>query len=131
MAHPGGRPTVATPELVEKAWTYVDGKWMSHKLQSGHNRMFPTVEGLALYLSISRDTIYERKEFSDIIKAIKQAQHEEVANGAAEGRLNPMISKLILSAKHDYTERNDVTSGGDKLELPQVYLPSRKEKSDD
>lgn len=38
--HPGGRPTVANPEVLEKAWAYLDTRiWEK-------DEAIPTVEGL-------------------------------------------------------------------------------------
>lgn len=36
-----------------------------------------------------------------------------------------------MLAKYGYGTKMDITSGGEKLELPQVYLPARKEVDDD
>lgn len=105
---PGGHPTVATPELLAKARVYVAGDWVNHTLQSGRKRVMPTVEGLALYLGISRETIYAREQFSDIVNDLRTNQHDELANGSADGTINPQIGKLMLSSKHGYVEKAQV-----------------------
>src|SRR6185312_424214 len=72
------------------------------------NFYLPTIEGLAVHLSVARSTIYEwRKEhpeFSDILEQLLALQ----------------ASKLILS-KHKgedgqpYTDKSDITSGGQPI----------------
>jgi len=97
----GGRPTVATPENVEKAWQYVNEDWQL-------DEVCPTVEGLAVYLGINRDTIYAREEFSDIIKKIKDKQAKIMLKGGLAGDFNSVIAKLILSSKHGYVEKSEL-----------------------
>lgn len=108
-----GRPSVVTPALIRKAWQYTTN-WK--RLGDA----IPMIEGLAIYLSIHRDVIYSHEEFNDIIKAIKQAQAHALANGSLKGELNPLISKLMLAAKHDYVEKTaqDLTTKGKELPAP-------------
>lgn len=110
---PAGRPTVATPEMVERAWTYLTDKkrgWQS-------DEVIPTVEGLAVYLGISKETLYARDQFSDVLKAVKALQGKKLINGSLSGKLNPLISKMMLSSKHDYVEKSaqDLTTKGKEL----------------
>lgn len=99
--HAGGRPTVATPENVEKAWQYVNGDWQL-------DEVIPTVEGLAVYLRISRETIYAREEFSDIAREIKEKQSKILVSSGLKGDFNSVIAKLILSSKHGYVEKSEI-----------------------
>jgi len=102
-----GRPSVVTPQLMTKAWQYTTN-WK--RLGDA----VPMIEGLAIYLGIHRDVVYSHDEFNDIIKAIKQAQAHALINGSIKGELNPLISKLMLAAKHDYVEKSaqDLTTNG-------------------
>jgi hypothetical protein len=85
----------------------------------------PTIEGLAVYLNISRETVYDWSskypEFSDIVERLKATQAERLLNSGLSGDYNPIISKLILS-KHGYVEKKetDVTSGGEKISVNLV-----------
>ncbi len=65
MAHPGGRPLkFNTPEEVETAISY----YFEEEKE-------PTLAGLAVYLGISRSTLYnyeEKDQFLDIIKKARE-----------------------------------------------------------
>ncbi|MCP3684802.1 MAG: hypothetical protein GY861_19205 [bacterium] len=100
-----------------------------------------TVEGLALALDFtSREALinYEKKkgyeEFFDTIKKAKlRIQQNKVVNGIA-GTYNQAVTIFDLKNNHGYKDKNetDITSGGDKIELPQIYLPDngRNPKTD-
>lgn len=113
MAHAGGRPTKLTPELVKRAEEY-----LAETSVMGIQALLPTIEGLAIALDISTETLYdwERKEneFSDIVKDVRKNQAQKIIQNVMVGRYNPMISKLLLS-KHGYVEQTDITSGGEKI----------------
>jgi hypothetical protein len=87
----------------------------------------PKAEGLALYLSVSRDTLYEwakkHPEFSDILERVNQIQADRVIDEALAGNYNSLIAKLLLG-KHGYHEKTDtdITSKGESL---IVYLPTK------
>lgn len=106
-----GRPTKLTPLLIKKAAAFVDGR-------RSDRAPLPTVEGLALELGISRDTVYEWADkpgqFSDIVSDLKSAQAEKLVQLSLTGRYNAAIAKLILSGKHGYVEKQqtDLTSNG-------------------
>lgn len=105
--HTGGRPTKLTSELIELASTYV-----AETESVGIATLLPTIEGLALALHISRDTIYEwEKEdvrFSDIVNNLRVAQGQKLIQNSLVGRYNPTIAKLILSGKHGYVEKTEI-----------------------
>ena len=74
----------------------------------------PTIEGLAVYIGVSRDTIYQWKkdhdEFSDIIDILMAQQAERLLNNGLSGTYNSTIAKVLLT-KHGYIEKseNDTT----------------------
>lgn len=80
----------------------------------------PTIEGLAIYLGINRDTIYDwctkHPEFSDMIDRLRMEQSNRLINNGLTGDYQPMIVKLLLG-KHGYKEQSetDLTSKGEKL----------------
>ena len=67
----------------------------------------PTIEGLALRLQISRDTLYawkkKHKEFSYIIEELQHKQAEALINNGLTGDYNSTIAKVLLT-KHGYRE---------------------------
>lgn len=71
----------------------------------------PTIEGLALYLRISRDTVYtwskQYSEFSDIIEQLKLTQADRLINNGLSGSYNSTIAKVILT-KHGYTDKQEI-----------------------
>lgn len=112
------RPTKYTEELVAKAEKYL----------TSYTTLIPTIEGLALHLGISRETVYawkddeDKQQFSDIVSRLLATQSAKLIEGGLSGEYNASITKLILSGKHGYIEKTnqDITSGGDKLSVQVV-----------
>ena len=101
-----GRPTLYSDEKLKKAWTYIAS--CKDNIKSKKVRL-PKAEGLAIYLKVSRDTLYEwakiHKEFSDILEGINQEQIERLIKKGLSGFYNSTIAKLVL-AKHGYKEES-------------------------
>lgn len=113
---PAGRPTDYNKDTVKKVQEYLDS---CRDIKIGKNQFdvnLPTTEGLALYLGIHRDTLYEwarnHPEFSDIFDRCKQEQANRVINGSMAGKYNPLISKLLLG-KHGYKEQVGLSGEGE------------------
>lgn len=120
----GGRPTILTDELRERAITYIkeceDKETEYHKTRSensnGYERIIkvklPTVEGLASYIDVARSTLYkwrdEDKGFSDIIDKLLEKQANMLINNGLSGDYNPTIAKVLLT-KHGYREGIETT----------------------
>ena len=131
-----GRPTKLTPELKEEAKAYLE------ELNVSISTLLPTVEGMALRLGISRDTIYEwekqDKQFSDIVNDLRSKQGEKLIQNALAGRYNASIAKLILSGKHGYIEQSatDITTNGKDVgvavnaEQAEQLIRARAERTD-
>lgn len=100
-----GRPTKYTPELLEKAETYLD-KYMED------GSVIPSAAGLALFLGLNRATLYdwsndpEKKHFSDILSEIHMKQEQLLMNNGLTGDFNAAITKLALG-KHGYHDKVD------------------------
>lgn len=100
------RPTTYTKELLKRAKFYADSYEEAGDL-------VPSVAGLAIYLNISRETVYawskdpEKSEFSDIVSRLMAKQEIKLLHGGLDGSFNPTISKLMLS-KHGYSEKQDI-----------------------
>lgn len=116
---PGGRPTDYDDKVLE------DTEWyLEHYNDEEIGDAIPQIAGLAKYLKVSRDTIYEwmthedKKEFSDTCKAILSEQELALINKGLTGEFNPAFTKFVLSANHNMREKSDVTSDGKQLPTP-------------
>jgi hypothetical protein len=106
------RPTKYTPELLEKAHTYLDA----------YVTAIPSHIGLAKYLGIGTSTLYDwgkdpdKEEFSDILGLVMQTQHEVLWDGGLRGDLNSNLVKLALN-KHGYNDKQEIdhTTHGESL----------------
>ena len=89
------------------------------------NMKIPTVEGLALKLGISKETLYQwRKihtEISDALRELKMKQKEYLTEiGIFGGKeINASIVALFLRANHNVVEttKSDITSGGKPMPI--------------
>ena len=128
---PAGRPTSYTPEIVEAAWSYVNGGWKDE------GDIIPSVEGLSVVIGIARSTIYkwskeEDKEFSDILDDLLSRQGRTLLNGGLSGEMNSTISKLVLG-KHDYSDKvsqDNTSSDGSHGGVVNINLNPVAPKSD-
>ena len=116
MTHPGGRPTIYTPEIINEINAYLEEA-------IPQNMKIPTVEGIALKLGINKDTLYDwakkYPEFSDTLKELKMKQKEYLTEiGIFGGKeINATIVALLLKVNHNMIEttNTDITSGGKPL----------------
>jgi len=107
-------------KTLTKAREYVKD-WAKH--DSKYGAVIPTVEGLALYLKVHRDTVHtwtkdpEKEEFSDIVKEMYQVQGALLVNKSLTGDFREKTSNALLSRHHDYGERQhiDLTSSDDSF----------------
>lgn len=154
MAHAGGRPSEYSQVIVDKAQYYLDSCvdeevqqviGMSAKgtelYKPKLNVNLPTIEGLALFLGVHRDTLYEwakiHPELSDTLQHIKTEQAKQLINKGLSGDYNSTIAKLILSVNHGMAEKTetDITSGGKALPTiiqiikPEPLTPTTDENS--
>lgn len=102
--HAGGRPTKYIPEdiypLVEE---YIQ--------MCGKEQMeLPTIEGLALKLSVNPDTLYEWRdkypEFSETLKKILAKQKIQLMNDGMYGgkEINSGMAIFLLKANHNMSD---------------------------
>lgn len=122
---PGGRPSKVTAELLERASNYIN-------VYTDLGEVIPTVEGLACYVDLSTDTLYERKEFSDNLIQIKRLQGKELINKGLEGKFNSTIAKMLLNSKHGVIEKTntDLTSGGEKVSFVNTVPRSASQSTE-
>lgn len=134
------RPLEYNLEIVAKAEEYIKSCQDSFKiLGEGESAKtvptvkVPTIEGLAVYLNIHKDTIYDWEskfsEFSDVIATLRSHQADRLINNGLAGTYNPTIAKVLLT-KHGYKEgtETDVTSKGEKIESIVPALLSEADK---
>ncbi len=83
----------------------------------------PTIEGLAVYIGVHKDTINEwsktHPEFSVVIHTLKAMQAERLINMGLSGDYNPVIAKVLLS-KHGYADRTELTGADGSDLMPPV-----------
>lgn len=86
----------------------------SEKFTKYENRLkvkLPSIEGLALYLGIHKDTIYAweklHPEFSDVIGDLRAKQAEALINNGLSGAYNSTIAKVLLT-KHGYRDQQEI-----------------------
>ncbi len=114
-----GRPSKLTDELMEKAQAYLDN-YLSN------DDIVPSVAGLAVYLGVSKQTIYNYKEqnsdFLDTLEAINAKQEQLLLKGGLVGDFNSTITKLML-VNHGYSDKQaiDHTSSDGSMGLRVVF----------
>jgi hypothetical protein len=113
-----GRPTKYDPKFIDKIDEYL--------ATTGREQTeLPTIEGFALYIDVSRDSIYEwmkeYKEFSDTIKKLEDKQKNQLINDGLYGgkEVNPGMAIFLLKANHKLieTSHTDITSGGQPIPI--------------
>lgn len=127
--HPGGRPTLYDPAMNDMLDEYL-------KTTGREQTSLPTIEGFAIYLGVTRDTLYEWKkvhpEFSDTLKKIMTMQAQQLINDGIYGgkEVNATIVKLLLQNNHGMKERNDVTSNDKEIPILDLTSNVHKDNSD-
>ena len=83
----------------------------------------PSIAGLAGYLKVSRETIYdwssqpEKIEFSDIVGQVLIEQEQRLLSNGISGEYNSVIAKLVLT-KHGYSDKQELTGKDGSALLP-------------
>lgn len=109
-----GRPTKYDPSFIQEADKYLAtaGKEQMH---------LPTIESFAIWLSVSKDTLYEWKkkypEFSDALGKILLKQAIQLINDGIYGgkEVNATIVKLLLQNNHGMREKMDNETSNDDI----------------
>lgn len=130
-----GRPTLYSEAMNEKAREYlescedteVERETGQQRVEYRLNVKLPTIQGLAVYLKVSRDTIYEwaslHPDFSDTIELLLAEQADKLINQGLSNNYNSTIAKLMLSSNHGMREKSDVTSDGKVMPQPIINVP--------
>ncbi len=132
---PGQPRSFESPEELDKrAVAYFD--WCDAKTKEFYNEKVGvvtcnipepyTILGLCLHMGINRDTLHtygKKKEYSDVVTRIR-ARCEQDTTLRLFDQKQCNGAKFLLAAKYGYSERHDITSGGEKLNPGIVVLPS-------
>ncbi len=111
--NPFGRPPIYKddihPNMVRDYLVWVDQD----------DKRVISVAGLACYIGINIDTVYDwankHSLFSDATKLFKAITHQSRIQEGFNGNHNASLVKLDLQTNHGYTDRHDVTTGGQSL----------------
>lgn len=131
---PAGRPFIYDKEkTVESANAYIDSckdeqytliKTEGESTTSWENKIrvkLPTIEGLAVYLKVSRWTVYDWKEkypeFAEVIDRLQAEQADRLLNNGLSNDYNSTITKVLLT-KHGYREGTELTGADGKDLIP-------------
>jgi len=116
--HPGGRPTKYIPKVIfSKIEEYF-------KTVGREQTSLPTIEGLALYLEVTRETIYQwakiYPKFSDTLKKIMDKQKQQLIDDGMYGgkEINAAMAIFLLKVNHGMKESPDSLTQinvGDKI----------------
>jgi len=110
MPAPKGRPTKYTDTTVQDTLRYMD-EWETL------DQVIPSIAGLAVYLKVSRDSIYEwsthedKQDFSDTLDELLAKQEMILFTKGLNSAFNSTITKLALG-NHGYHDKADNTHSG-------------------
>lgn len=99
-----GRPTIYSQKMLDKAKKYFECL--------PDDEVVHSIEGLADYLEIHRDTIYDwcsqdsKEEFSYIVNRILMRQGKTLINKTLKKEFEPRTSGMMLG-KHGYTTKTE------------------------
>jgi hypothetical protein len=87
----------------------------------------PTIEKFSKFVNIPLRTIYEWSDkypkFSQALEEIKEEQKNRLLDKGLSGDYNPLITKLILSANHNMTEKIEHSGEIKKVEVIEIVNP--------
>jgi hypothetical protein len=127
----GGRPSLYTPELVNRARGYLTS-------YQDMGDLIPSIAGLACVLGVTRETCRawgndpEKAEFSAILMELMQRQERALLNGGLGGNFNAPITKMILT-KHGYSDAvdNRHTSPDGSMSPKEIVIRAADDPRDD
>lgn len=68
--------------------------------------------------------------FSNLLEIAKKIEEIKIKKYSSFDKLNPTISKFLLSAQFGYTERKDVTTNGESLNVPILNIDPLSDEND-
>lgn len=116
----GGRPSEFSEDYIYRAHEYLEQCKDTFNDKGKIKVSLPTIEGFALFLGVSKVSLYEwekgNKRFMNALSKIRDEQKKKLIDMGLSGDYNSTIAKLILSSNHGMKERSDLTS--DDKQLP-------------
>lgn len=103
-----GRPTKYYPAIINKIDEYFT-------TVGREQTCLPSIEGLAEYLDISTETVYQwgkvHKEFSDTIKKVAERQRKQLMDDGMYGgkEVNAAMAIFLLKANHGMSDGTNLT----------------------
>jgi len=145
-----GARTKLNAEMIKKAKVYYEEEATDKPVKDaggniiGYDINLPTKEGLALWLNVSRKTVYNwaddseeaieglteeeidlKRQFLHIFDQIMSEQGRRLINKGLAGKYNPLIGKLLLG-RHGYKDEMDLTSGEQPIKSVQFEIVSAR-----
>ncbi len=99
-----GREPKVDAAMIAKAQAFVAGGWTKY------NKSVPTIEGLAKHLGLYRTYLYKCQDLADTVEQISTLQSSILIEKGLLNEYNPSIVKLLLSSKHGYVEKTEVSN---------------------
>lgn len=117
--HPGGRPSLFTPEQIEtlkqEFEQYID------------DNSIPIVAEFSYLHNINKQYLYDRTEFSDLLKKCVQKKEANLEKGALAGKLTPSVA--IFSLKQlGWTDKQEIAHSGEigvVVNIPRELMPKK------
>jgi len=124
-----GRPNEFKEEYIEKVDEYLkanqdekinvvkqksNGQGKGYEIYDTKLKVsLPTVEGFALYLNVSKRSLYtwseENPKFLHALDKIRTEQKKRLLDNGLSGDYNSTIAKLVLSSNHGMSEKREIT----------------------
>ena len=136
----GGRPSKYNDLIQKKADEYVNGyslyMELKHKDKNNNDvithvpNSIPSIEGLALELGLSRETIYQQSsgdyakcQFSDTLERLKQKQKQFLLHHGLLKNYDASFAKFVSVNMTDMRDKIENTHDLSKIE---INIPSEK-----
>lgn len=116
-----GRPTKYNAEMPKKVNEFI-------AIRASKDYV-PTIEGLSLYLRISKDTVYawgeKHKKFSYALQNLMRVQGEMLVANGLSGQYNSTITQLLLKNNHGFHDKHEIdhTSDGERIGKIEYIVP--------
>jgi predicted CopG family antitoxin len=115
--HPGGRPSLFTSEELERLKQDFE--------QYIQDNTIPIVAEFAYQHNLTKQYLYDREEFSDLLKKCVQKKEANLEKGALAGKLTPSVA--IFSLKQlGWTDKQELTHSGEVgvvINIPKDLMP--------
>lgn len=111
LKRPPGRPSKFQNDIEQVVEEYLSKECVDvfNPRTRRFNVNLPSVEGFALYLRMSRDTLYalakKHESYQRALDRVKSHQQTRLINQGLAGNYNPSIASLMLRVNHGMAER--------------------------